>query len=532
MVTDGQILRLRQALRLGMTLQMAALKAGIDRKTARRYDRLGLLPSEVPRMDRDWRTREDPFAEVWPQLEELLAANPGLLAKTLFAELQRRYPGRFPDGQLRSLQRRVKCWRALHGPAREVFFAQQHYPGRLAASDFTHCTSLRVTINSVPFAHLIYHFVLAYSNWETGTICLAESLESLSEGLQNALWQLGGVPALHRTDRLTAAIPPGTQGQAFTRRYQELLSHYGLQGQAIQAGQGHENGDCEQSHHRFKSALDQALMLRGSRDFASESDYGLFLRELFAQLNAGRCARLAQEMPLLRALPAARLEACKRRRVRVDKGSLIHLESNSYSVPSRLIGEWVETRLFADRVEVWYAQQMVEQLPRLRGKGKHRVDYRHVIDTLVRKPGAFADYRYRSDLFPSSRFRQCYDALCQQQPRRAVKEYLQILRLAARQSEAGVQAVLARLLDEGQTPSAAVVEEGLLMGEKLPAEQVQVGPVDLSLYDGLLEGKEATDGDDGREGDVGGLPQGTAPAGIPAGLRGDGPTGAAGVFEL
>ena len=117
---------------------------------------------------------------------------------------------------------------------------------------------------------------------------------------------------------------------------------------------------------------------------------------------------------------------------------------------SRLIGEWVEARLYAERVEVWYAQKQLEQLPRLRGRGKHRIDYRHVIDWLVRKPGAFADYRYRADLFPSSRFRLAYDLLREQQPLRAAKEYLGILQLAARQTESGVEAVLERLLDSGR----------------------------------------------------------------------------------
>jgi hypothetical protein len=418
MVTDEQILRLRQALHKGMSLSLAAAKAGMNRKTARKYRRLERLPSEVG-MEHTWRTREDPFDGVWPWVEEQLAQSPRLEAKTLFVALQRLHPGRFPDGQLRTLQRRVKQWRAEHGPAREVFFAQVHTPGRLAASDFTHCTDLGVTINGSPFAHVIYHFVLTYSNWETGTLCFSESYESLSEGLQNALWELGGVPHLHRTDRLTAAVQPGIEGrEAFKQRYQSLLQHYGLQGQAIQAGKGNENGDAEQSHHQFKRALDQALMLRGSRDFPGRDGYVAFLRQVFDQQNAGRAARFAEERVLLRALPGHRLEACKRLKVRVEAGSTIRVEGNVYSVPSRLIGEWLEARLYAERVEVWYGQKRLEQLPRLRGRGKHKIDYRHVIDWLVRKPGAFADYRYRADLFPSSRFRMAYDLLLEQQPAR------------------------------------------------------------------------------------------------------------------
>jgi hypothetical protein len=392
MITDQQVRKLRRLDGQGIAKEVAAARIGMDAKTARKYRRLGKLPSEVTMMDRNWRTRPDVFAAVWPELEAKLQVHPGLEAKTLFADLQRRFPGRFADGQLRTLQRRVKRWRAESGPAKEVFFAQVHHPGRLAASDFTHCTDLGVTINGSPFVHLIYHFVLTYSNWETGTICCSESLESLSEGLQNALWELGGVPHVHRTDRLTAAVQPGVEGpESFKQRYQALLRHYGLQGQAIQAGKGNENGDAEQSHHQFKRALDQALMMRGSRDFSSRDRYTAFLRQVFGQQNAGRAARLAEEVAVLRPLPSQRLEACKRLRVRVEAGSLIHVQNNVYSVASRLIDEWVEARLYAERIEVWYAQKLREQLPRLRGRGKHHVQYRHVIDWLVRKPGAFAD---------------------------------------------------------------------------------------------------------------------------------------------
>jgi len=554
MVTDPQIRRLRRLDRRGLPKELAAAKAGIDPKTACKYRRLGLLPSEVKRMDRDWRTRPDPFGEVWPELQEQLTLNPGLEAKTLFLELQRRFPGRFADGQLRTLQRRVKQWRALYGPPREVFFDQVHHPGRLCASDFTHCTDLGVTIAGSPLAHLIYHFVLTYSNWEAGTVCFAESFESLSEGLQDALHKLGGVPEAHRTDRLTAAVPPGTQGDCFTPRYRALLDHYGLRGQAIQARQANENGDVEQRHHRFKRALEQALLLRGGRDFGTRAEYEAFLGKLFEQLNAGRKKRLGEELPRLRPLPAARLEACKRLVVRVDRGSTIHVEHNVYSVNSRLIGERVQVRLYAERLEVWYAQRCVERLPRLRGRGRHRIEYRHVIDWLVRKPGAFADYRYHADLFPSSAFRQAYDALRQRQPARAGKEYLAILHLAARESESGVEAALLRLLGSEQELTAAAVKGELEKGDtavsqsaRRPVANIEVPAVDLRVYDELLgeagggaplsdntlsvpeESGEKGAGaapsaagqggrdepEHGREGDAGAVPEGAVPAGVP-----------------
>jgi hypothetical protein len=536
MTTDLQVRQLRRLEQQGTAKELAALKAGMDPKTARKYRRLGRLPSEVKRMDRNWRTRTDPFTEVWPQIQELLRLNPGLEAKTIFADLQRRFPGRFADGQLRTLQRRCRQWRSLEGSAKEVFFAQVHYPGRLCASDFTHCTDLGVTIHGLRFDHMIYHFVLTYSNWETGSICFSESLESLSEGLQNALWQLGGVPQLHRTDRLTAAIQPGSEGpQTFKQRYQALLQHYGLQAQAIQAGKGNENGDVEQSHHQFKRALAQALMLRGSRDFPGRDAYEAYLRQLWEQCNAARQIRLAEERSLLRPLPARRLEACKRLKVRVDTGSTIHVTGNVYSVSSRLIGEWVEARLYAERIEIWYAQKQVEQLPRLRGRGKHKIDYRHIIDWLVRKPGAFADYRYRADLFPSSRFRLAYDVLLRQQPQRAAKEYLCILQLAASETESGVEAVLAYLLDEERPLSGAAVAAQLhkCRGQQSLMEVV-VLPVDLASYDALLDSKEAGDGDESgtTQGTAAGVPEGPTLASVSCQLRGTGAASPAGVAEL
>jgi hypothetical protein len=520
MVTDLQVRRLFQADEEGLSKRLAALKAGLDPKTARKYRHLRRLPSEVSLMTRTWRTRVDPFADVWLELLERLQLNPGLEAKTLFVDLQRRFPGRFPDVQLRALQQRIKTWRASCGPAKEVFFDQVHHPGRLCASDFTRCTDLNVTIHGQPFDHMIYHFVLTYSNWESGTICFSESYESLAEGLQNALWQLGGVPKQHRTDHLSAAIGPGQQ-EEFRQRYQALLRHYGLNAEVINVRAAHENGDCEQSHHRLKRALEQALLLRGSRDFESRAEYERFLGRLFDQLNKRRQPRLDEERLKMQALPKTRLESARRVQVRVDRGSTLHVGGNSYSVPSRLIGEWVEVRLRADKLEVYFQQQKVQEMPRLRGKGKHKIDYRHVIDTLVRKPRAFADYRYQAEMFPSSRFRQVYDALLKQRPRQAAREYLQILHAAAKQGEAKVEEALLRLLKRQQSLSFLAVEAELQLSDTpMSVVEATVSTVDLSQYDGLLEGKEVLDesGLKGCEANVGELLEGVASASVSPGL--------------
>jgi hypothetical protein len=485
MVSDLQVKRLwRLAQRL--SVEAAAAKSGMDSKTARKYLRDRRLPSEM-QQKHTWRTRPDPFADTWEEIRQLLTTEPDLQPKTLFEHLQRTYPERFPDGQVRTLRRRIRYWRATEGPPREVFFAQEHRPGELCQSDFTHCRELGVTINGQAFPHLIYHFVLTYSNWETGTICYSESFESLSEGLQNAFWELGGVPLEHRTDRLSAAVNNLVDTREFTRAYEELLRYYRINGQKTQAGQANENGDVEQRHYRFKNAVDQELMLRGSRDFISVAAYQVFLQKLFKRLNAGRQGRYLEEVSRLQPLPEHRLDAMRRERVRVSPGSLVTVHRNYYSVHSRLIGEMVEARALPDTVEIWYADRKVEELPRLRGRGKHRVDYRHIIDWLVRKPGAFEHYRYREDLFPTSWFRLVYDALREEHgPKRGSKEYLEILALAAKRGESLVEETIRVLLGRRDPLDAATVAELTQQGAPPLLTTVEVEPVSLAVFDELL----------------------------------------------
>ena len=468
----------------------AAAKSGMSEPTARKYVRLGKLPSET-KQPHTWRTRKDPFADVWEEVKAFLEVNPNIEVKALFGELQRRYPDKFQPGQLRTLQRRVKHWKATEGPPKEVFFAQEYEPGDRAQSDFTCMNELGVTIQGEPFPHLLYHFVLAYSNWETGTICRSESFEALSEGVQNALHACGGAPRLHQTDSMSCAVRKLRGGkEAFTERYQALMRHCGMEARHTQVRSPHENGKVEQRHYRLKLAIRNQLMLRGGSDFESRQAYAAFLEKLFAQLNAQRKERFEQERALLRPLAKRRLESYKAFRVRVSKGSQIRVQSNIYSVSSRLVGELVAVRLFSEVVEVWYGQHLMERMPRLYGKGKHRIKYRDVIDSLVRKPGAFAQYRYRAELFPTHRFRMAYDALhrAHRASLKADKTYLRVLYLAAKESESGVDAAL-RVLLEGKEPLTVAAVEALLdrMVQKAPVLLVAPPVVDLSAYDGLLE---------------------------------------------
>ena len=314
---------------------------------------------------------------------------------------------------------------------------------------------------------------------------------------------------------MSAAVNNLSAEKEFTERYRSLMRHCGLESEKTQAGKGNENGDVESSHRHFKAAVDQALMLRGSREFESRQAYAEFLRKLLEQKNAGRRKRLAEEQALLRPLPARRVEGYKRVRVRVDTGSLIRVKYNTYSVNSRLIGEHVEARIYADHLEVWYGQRQVERLPRLRGRGKHHINYRHVIDSLVRKPGAFEDYRYREDLFPTSRFRMAYDALQEAHSSpKAAKEYLKILRLAARDNESAVDEALRMLLDREETLTVESVEEFVAAGPAPPVvTDVTVEETDLSSFDELFTDKEVCDGfEQGCESDADWLSEGAAPA--------------------
>jgi len=494
MVKDAQVKGLFMSMSEGKPLYISAQKADMCKNTARKYYCQQRFPSEV-RFCHNWRTRPDPFNEVWGGIEDLLSTYPHLEAKTAFDWLQREYPGRFDDGQLRTLQRRFRQWRGEHGKAREVFFDQDHYPGVLGASDFTRMSSLEITIAGTLFDHMLYHYVLTWSNWEHVTICFSESFESLSAGLQNAWWRCGGVPLKHRTDRLSAAINNLDEKRELTDRCNALLRYYGVEGQKTNPNRGNENGDIEQRHHRIKRAVEQALILRGSRDFATRGEYEQFLDHLYDHLNKGRKVRFEQERTHLRPLPAHRLpDYTEIRGVLVSKGSTIHVRKNVYSVHSRLRDEHVTIRIYAEYLEVLLGMVMIERLPRLRGADNHKINYRHIIDWLIRKPGAFANYRYRSDLFPTSQFRIAYDLLRTQCPVRADKEYLNILHAAAYGSEELVNRALHKMIAEGIIPTAVEVAALVKWMENNGTQSLcdpHVAEVDLSHYDDLLSGMKA-----------------------------------------
>ncbi len=475
----------------GKSQEAAAASAGMSVRTARKWDQ-GVLPSEAKR-PRGWRTRSDPFAAVWESdVEPLLRADQAgaLQATTILELLESRYPGQFGLGQLRTLQRRVRDWRALRGPEKEVFFPQQHVPGREAQVDFTHAKELGVTITGDRLDHLLFEFVLSYSRWRWVGLAFGETFEALVGGLQEALWSLGGVPEVIRTDNLSAATHElkRSGGRALNVRFAGVLDHYGLRSTRISPGKSHENGVVEQAHYRMKSALEQALLIRGHRDFASTEAYEEFVQGVVARLNARVAGRLEEERIHLRDLPAVRVPSYSTFRVRVRKWSTIRVSNKTYSVASRLIGHEVEVRQHADWIEVFYTGRCVEQIPRLRGDRDHRIDYRHVIWSLVRKPGAFARYRYREELFPSMAFRRAYDALRGWRGDRADIEYVRILHLAASTLESEVERALQDLLERRRPFDYVRVRELAAPVQPTIPEIAAPGVPDLTVYDELLSG--------------------------------------------
>jgi transposase len=469
----------------GETLDRAAIQSGMSENTARRYrkgaKRKGARPS------RTYRTRPDPFAGVWAEVETMLEAAPGLEAKTILSRLCERPDSTFREGQLRTLQRKIKRWRAEHGPHKEVMFPQQHRPGEYGQSDFTSMNDLGITIGGERFDHLLYHFVLPYSQWETGMVCFSESFETLIAGFQRAVGELGAVPHKHRTDNLSAATHDLKDGRrAFNERYLGAMAHYGVEADRNTPGRAHENGSVEQAHYRFKRAVEQALLLRGMREFAERADYEAFLREIFAARNKRR-VKLGDDLRGMNELPPMRIEDFRRERVVVTRFSTIRAAENTYSVSSRLIGETVDLRLYAETIEVWHGERLVATMERQRGRGNVAIDYRHVIWSLVRKPGAFARYRYREALFPTLTFRRAYDALTERLGSAADVEYVRILHLAGSTSEAAVEKALDQLLAGGELREYAQVRAAAAP-EPIEAPSSAIDPPDLTAYDALTVG--------------------------------------------
>jgi hypothetical protein len=489
--TDAQVRIIMRERGKGRTQEQAAVSANLrSRKTVAKYEGLGKLPSEL-KQPRCYRTRPDSFTEDWSTVEKMLEEAPNLEAKALFEWLCEQHPGQYSLGQLRTFQRHVATWRALH--QKQVAILEQiHRPGEVMQTDGSWLTELGVTIQDQLFKHMLIHSVLPYSNWEWGRVTQSESLAALHLGLQSALIKLGHIPEYHQTDNSSAATYwPGAKAKTGSKReytdgYLQLLDHYGLKPRTINLNSPQENGDVESAHGWTKRAIKQHLLLRGSNDFDSVAAYEAFLFDVMERRNRNRQEHLAQELAVMKPLTETSLATNRQVRVRVTRASLIRVQKNVYSVPTGLIGHRVTVRIHEWHLEVYYQSHLVETLPRLIGKNRHYVNYRHVIDSLLRKPGGFRDYRYRDDLFPALVFRRAWEQLNRwRSPRKADLTYLRILRLAARTMESEVAAALELLLTTPGPWDETDVER-LLQPEPISVPQLTCSEVNLQQYDQLL----------------------------------------------
>ncbi len=494
-VSDAQVRRLMEEMSKHGRIGDASMKAGMDRKTAAKYVKAAKLPSEMT-TSRDWRTRDDPFAEDWSEVVALLEATPELEAKTLFDLLAERHPGRYEPGQLRTLQRHVRRWRAEHGPEREVVLGQVHRAGEAGQLDFTWTTELRITIVGVAFLHMLCVFTLPFSNWQWATVCLTESMVALRRGLQAALFQLGRRPTWLQTDNSTAAthrIPDGKaeveagRKRPFNEDYLALVRHFGMKPRTTAVGAKEQNGDVEASNGAIKRRLEQALLVRGSRDFESREAWEQFVHDVQRKANAARGRRVTDDLAAMLPVDVSRLPEYVEEEFDVSEWSTVRVKHCAYSVPSRLMGHSVKVRLYEDRIEVRFADKVELACERLRGRNLRRIDYRHVIWSLVRKPAGFARYVYREEMFPSLAFRRAYDAIQALHPgTRGDVEYLRILHHAAGTIEADVEAALELLLGDKRAVTSDAVKAILNTGTAMSVPALEAPVVSLREYDALL----------------------------------------------
>lgn len=478
----------------GKTQEQAAVKANLrSRKTVAKYERLGKLPSELQE-PRRYSTRPDAFSVVWDEVAGMLDNAPSLEAKTIFEWLQEEHPGEYQENQLRTFQRRVQAWRGLNQD-QLLSLDQVRIPGEMLQTDGTWMNELKITIQGEPFDHLLIHSVLPYSNWQWGRIAQSESLLSIRLGLQSALIKLGHIPTYHQTDNSTAAThnlgakarEKSLAERGYNEEYLQLLAHYGMQPRTTHIHSPNENGDVESANGNLKVAINQYLLLRGSRDFESIAAYETFIHSIMDKRNLGRATKLTEELAVMQPLDAVPWPLMREKEIKVGNNGILRAGGNGYSVPSSLKSRRVRVRIYEWRIEVRYANKLVETFPRLTGLNRYHINYRHLIGSLLRKPGGFRNYRHREELFPQTPFRLAWEALNKHlPPRKADLAYLRILKLAADGQENDVAAALKLLLENEKKWDDQNVKE-LIHPTLQSAPAMAAQAVELSTYDRLLK---------------------------------------------
>lgn len=489
MINHKQYGRLVRKFVQTQNMSHSALSAGVDRKTARKYIK-GKQPPEQLQKPHTWRTRRDPLAGIWEEATRMLEAAPELEAKTLFEFFVGRPDNGLQPAYLRTFQRRVRQWRAKHGPDKEVYFPRHHSPGQLMELDWTNADELKVTIQGKPLKHLFCQCVLPYSDWQWAKRCQSESFLSLVGGLQAAFGQLGKKPTHLGTDHSSAATHEvsGLSGKRdYNPDYLDLCMHYDLKPVTINVACPHEHGDVESHNRHIKRRIHQHLLLRGHRDFESEEAYDGFVETVLKSANKPRQARLVEEMAVMKELPSTRLSEYREVDCSVGSHSTIRVKKIAYSVPARLIGQRLRVEVYESRLKVFLGRELVQEMPRACGNQGAVIDFRHVVGPLLRKPGAFARYKFREQLYPTLTFRAAYDRLVADYGEHGgTVEYLHLLKLAAELTPERLEPGLKSRLAEPRTWRTAEIRAEETAEERPVVPEIVLLP-DLADYDGLLE---------------------------------------------
>ena len=496
MVTDHQVKCLFRHYEQTRQLELSAMRSGMNRKTASKYIRKRQLPSNMPQA-RDWRTREDPLDLIWDKARAFLKDAPELEAKSLFEHLLDQNPDQIDPSHLRTFQRRVKDWRLKEGKEQEVFFDQIRTPGECMQLDWTDMNALNIFVAGEHYLHKLAHLVLPYSNYEGAIRCRSESILAIKKVLRHFLYAINATPATLQVDNSSAAthqIKRTGSERDFNDELVSIAGYYGFSLRSTNISSPNENGDVESLNGHIKRRIKQAMLLRGSTSFDSMEDYDYFLQSVFDKANKPRIKKLQEELQVMRSIPEKPLPEYQEMYVSVRGGSTVNIKKVTYSVPSRLIGSELKAKIYENMIVLYNGTDLVHEMPRMLGDRGQVINYRHIIHSLIRKPAAFKNYRFRGELYPTEIFRTSFDKLVSVHgDRNGCLEYLRILKLAAETIESEVEAALSLLLETVDVIISFKEVEALVnIEKKLITDMVELVP-DLTSYDDLIKGENDYD---------------------------------------
>ena len=492
-VKNRQVLALWKEFEKSKVIKISALKTGMDRKTASKYLKQSTLPNELSKV-RNWRTCEDKLQPIWPIAEEFLKESPDIEAKALFEHLMEVHPDKLEELQLRTFQRRIKQWRMKHGDNQEVYFDQITTPGKLAQLDWLDMNKHQIEINGELFKHKLIHFTLNHSNVESATICRSESILSIKKGLREFLYRVvGRAPAILQVDNSSAAThrpEKDKRDRVFNEEYLQILNYYGIKPQKNNIGKPNENGVVESQNGHLKNKIKQALLIRGNNNFGNIFEYELFINNIIDKANLKRKVKLQEEFSFLNEIPTKPLAEYQEEYITIRNRSTANIKKVTYSVPSRLIGSDLKAKIYENHIELFSGTDLVHSMSRVLGDRGLIIDYRHIIHSLIKKPGAFESYKYREELYPTENFKKAFDHLNKiKTERQATIEYLRILKLAADNIEADVDIAIGLILSDESLPlNIDSITDLILANTKIEIDSVELIP-NLHIYDEMFLNK-------------------------------------------